>query len=453
MLSEFKVSNFLSFDEEQTFSMEAGKVRNNINRIYSKNSFKLLKFMAIYGANASGKSNLVRAFDFAQNVIEDGIPSDCNNCYFKLKEDNRSKPSHFEFTIKVGNDKYIYGFDLVLATGSFLREYLKHFRYGKTYKTVFSREIAIGEYEVSTFFKNKELNERLKIYAEDIKNDNSILFLRLMNQNKDTLYAKYSEVKVYRHVFDWFRYKLSVNYPNRPVTDYSYLMDSENIDHIGTLLSAFGTGVSEVVVANVALEKISSNIPKDIMQEIINNLHEQKKRYEAKEIKNTPAVILRSTEGNSMYIIELDGDNVQYKTLEFKHKADNIVFSSEEESDGTIRLLDLVEVLLSRDKERIYIIDEINRRFHPLLTYMFVEEYLKLAPSRNIQLIVTTHESKLMDFDLLRKDEIGFIDKDENGSSTIFSLDSFSERFDKKVCKAYFEGNYGAIPRFDNKKL
>lgn len=60
----------------------------------------------------------------------------------------------------------------------------------------------------------------------------------------------------------------------------------------------------------------------------------------------------------------------------------------------------------------IGIIDEKNRRFHPLLTYKFVEEYLKLAADRNIQLIVTTHESKLMDFDLLRKDEIAFVDKD-----------------------------------------
>ncbi len=74
--------------------------------------------------------------------------------------------------------------------------------------------------------------------------------------------------------------------------------------------------------------------------------------------------------------------------------------------------------------------------------------YANCGSSRNIQLIVTTHESKLMDFDLLRKDEIGFVDKDESGRSTVFSLDSFSERFDKKVCKYYFEGKYKAIPRF-----
>ena len=73
MLIEFKLSNFLSFDEEQTFSMKAGKVRSKIDRVHQKGNFKLLKFMAIYGANASGKSNLVKAFDFAQTVIVRGI--------------------------------------------------------------------------------------------------------------------------------------------------------------------------------------------------------------------------------------------------------------------------------------------------------------------------------------------------------------------------------------------
>ncbi len=450
MLSEFKVSNFLSFEEEQTFSMEAGKVRSKIDRVYLEGNFKLLKFMAIYGANASGKSNLVSAFNFAQAVIVGGVPTGCNNCYCRLKDDNKNKPSHFEFTIKIGNDKYIYGFELLLSSANFVTEYLKQIRYGSTYKTIFYRDIRTGEYEVDSYFKDTAINERLKIYAEDVKKDNSILFLRLMNQNKDSLYANDSDIKIYKLVYNWFKYKLSVNYPDRPITNYSYLMDSESVNLIGKLLSAFGTGVSEFVIADVTLEKVTASVPKDIMQDIIDNLNEQKKLYEEKESNYAPAVMLRSAEDNSMFIIELDGDNVQCKTLEFKHERTNAVFSLEEESDGTIRLLDLIEVLLSKDSERVYIIDEINRRFHPLLTYKFVEEYLKLASTRNIQLIVTTHESKLMDFNLLRKDEIGFIDKNENGRSTLFSLDTFSERFDKKVCKAYFEGNYGAIPRFKN---
>ncbi len=448
MLSEFKVSNFLSFDEEQTFSMEAGKVRSKIDRVYNEDNFKLLKFMAIYGANASGKSNLVRAFDFAQTIIVSGVPNDCKHLYCRLIDDNKNRPSHFEFTIKIGNEKYIYGFDILLNSASFVTEYLKHIRYGTTYKTIFYRNILKGEYEVNNYFKDSSLNERLNIYAEDVKEDDSILFLRVMNQNKDSLYTNSSDIKIYKYIYNWFKYKLSVNYPDRPITNYSYLMDREHVNQIGSLLSSFGTGVSEFVIAEVTLEKISNNVPKDIMQDIFDNLNEQKKLYEEKTDNNAPAIMLRSADDNSMFIIELEDDEIKCKTLEFKHEKTKSIFSLEEESDGTIRLLDLIEVLLSTDNERVYIIDEINRRFHPLLTYKFVEEYLRLANYRNIQLIVTTHESKLLDFDLLRKDEIGFIDKDNNGKSTIFSLDSFNERFDKKVRKAYFEGSYGAIPRF-----
>ena len=449
MLSEFKVSNFLSFDEEQTFSMEAGKVRNNIDRVYTENKFKLLKFMAIYGANASGKSNLVNAFDFAQSVILSGIPIGCGSSYCRLNDKNKDIPSCFEFTIKIANEKYIYGFEILLNSGYFIKEYLSHVRYGTTCKTIFYRDITNAKYEVASFFKDSTINERLKIYAEDIKADNSVLFLRLMNQNKDSLYNSDSSIMIYKSIYHWFKYKLSVNSPERPITNYPYLMDSTNVNEIGRLLASFGTGVSEFVIADVSLDKIASKIPNDLMQDIANNLNEQKKFYSENNITSTPAVMIRSSEDNLMFIIGLDGEDMQCKTLEFKHERTNAVFSLSEESDGTIRLLDLIEVLLSEESERVYIIDEVNRRFHPLLTYKFIERYLKLATTRNIQLIVTTHESKLMDFELLRKDEIGFVDKNEDGKSSIFSLENFGDRFDKKVCKAYLKGEYGAVPRFE----
>lgn len=446
MLSQFKVSNFLSFDEEQSFNMEAGKVRSNIDRVYTDGKFKLLKFKALYGANASGKSNLVRAFDFAQTVIVKGIPSNCSNYYFRLRNDRRTEPSHFEFTIRVANKEYVYGFELLLNSARVVTEYLKQIRYGTTTKTIFYRDISSGEYEVDSYFKDILVNERLKIYAEDIKHDSSILFLRLMNQNKDSLYSNSTNILIYKKIYNWFKYKLDVNSPERPITNYSYLMDKESVRKIGALLSAFGTGISEYVIADVALEKVAANIPKGLLEEIEDTLNKLNK--EEHNSDTNPAVMLRS-EDNAMFIIELIDNELKCKTLEFKHKNRSAVFSLEEESDGTIRLLDLIEVLLSEDKEKIYVIDEINRRFHPLLTYKFVEEYLELAKNRDIQLIVTTHESKLMDFSLLRKDEIGFVEKDEDGRSTIFSLDSFNERFDKKVCKAYLEGEYGAIPKFD----
>lgn len=438
----------MSFDDEQIFSMEAGKVRSKANRVYTTRGAKLLKFSAIYGANASGKTNLVRAFDFAQKVIVKGIPKGSNHRYCRLNPKNKEKPSKFEFTILLDDKKYIYGFELLISSVSFRSEYLM-LESGTSTKQIFRRDICAGEYKVDTFFKPSSLSSRLEIYAEDIKTDDSVLFLRLMNQNKDSLYDNNPDIAVFKNLFHWFKYKLSVNYPDSPITDYAYLMDSKSISEIGQLMSAFGTGISEVVVAEVPLEKLTSSVPKKLLEKIIDDLHEQQKQRESQDMSEEPAVVLRSAEDNTMFIIDLASNHtVRCKTLEFKHEKSYDAFLANEESDGTIRLFDLIGVLLSKDSDKLVIIDEINLRLHPLLTYRFVEEYLKLASSRNMQLIVTTHESALMDFDLLRKDEICFVNKEESGTSTIFSLDKFNERFDKKVSKAYLAGQYGALPRF-----
>lgn len=114
-------------------------------------------------------------------------------------------------------------------------------------------------------------------------------------------------------------------------------------------------------------------------------------------------------------------------------------------SDGTVRVLDLLEILLAGEN-KTYIIDELDRCPHPSLTYKFVEIFLQLAKEKNIQLIVTTHESRLMDFDLSRGDEIWFVNKREGGESDIYSLDKYNARFDQKIDKAYLEGRYGGVP-------
>jgi len=105
-------------------------------------------------------------------------------------------------------------------------------------------------------------------------------------------------------------------------------------------------------------------------------------------------------------------------------------------------------VLLS-GKGKTYIIDELDRCLHPSLTYKFVETFLELASKKNIQLIVTTHESRLLDFDLLRRDEIWFVNKRKSGESDIYSLEEYNARFDQKIDKAYLEGRYGGVPVFN----
>lgn len=447
MLSRFTVSNYKSFSSSQCLSMEAGKIRSNTERVYIENQFKLLKFLAIYGANASGKSSLVDAFSFAQEVIVNGIPVGCNNDYCRINEANRNLPSTFSFVIKIGERKYEYGFEILLSIGEFTSEHLFEITKTSLQKTIFSRDITAGTYEVTSFFKGNEVNSRLKIYAEDIAKDGSALLLRQMNQNKGSLYTSYPELGIYKKVYRWFKHALSVNNPDRPVTNYPYITNEEHVAQISSLLDAFGTGIAEFKVVTVPNDKVTSSIPKDLFEHIVERLNDQRKHAEKHNLSNMPSIMLRADD-NSMFIIQIDGDEISCKTIEFVHKNSSAIFSLSEESDGTIRLLDLIEVLLCDDDERVYVIDEINRRFHPLLTRKFIEEYLKLAKKRNIQLIVTTHESELMSFDLLRKDEIAFVSKNEFGESSYFSMETFDARFDKKVRNAYLHGDYGAIPTF-----
>ena len=124
------------------------------------------------------------------------------------------------------------------------------------------------------------------------------------------------------------------------------------------------------------------------------------------------------------------------------------MFEVFEESDGTIVLLGLLEILLTKERDKVFVIDDIDKCLHPNLTYKFIQTFLKYLEDRNIQLITTSNELKIMDLKLLRRDEIGFVKKDENGESIIFSLDEFNPHFDQILSKAYLDGRYGAVPEF-----
>lgn len=259
--------------------------------------------------------------------------------------------------------------------------------------------------------------------------------------------------KALHTLYRWFRYRLSVNYPDEPITQYTYFFDSQGSAKAEEMLARLDTGISKVQVYDESAEKIMAQFPKKFSQDILDSLNEQKRRNEERHREEVPAIMLRSHEGHSMYILELHGEEISCKTLKFRHKHSSSLFSLGEESDGTIRLLDLLEVLLANSSNRVYVIDEVSRCLHPLLTKKFISDFLELAIERDVQLIVTTHESDLLDLDLLRQDEIGFVAKrEENGTSKVFGLGEFGARFDKRIRRAYLDGQYGAIPKLVNGK-
>ncbi len=124
----------------------------------------------------------------------------------------------------------------------------------------------------------------------------------------------------------------------------------------------------------------------------------------------------------------------------FQHGADESKYEYGEESDGTQRVIELLDVILSDDEDKVFVVDELDRSLHPQMTIKFVETFLKFSAE--------THESNLMDLNILRRDEIWFAEKEQDNNTKLYTLEKFKIRYDKVVSKDYLAGRYGAVPVF-----
>lgn len=450
MLIEFSVSNFLSFNEKETFSMAAGKARKYSDRIYNDKKLKLTKCEVILGANASGKSNLVSAIQFMQHMVLDGLPRGFSNKYYRLNPEKKSAPSEFEIKILYGSRIFSYGFSIILSTGNVIEEHLYEQSNPNLQKALFERDTASEIFVVGQFFKHPDTIAKLNNYGEDSAADHEELFLSIINRNKGKMFSDFPELEVLHDIFEWFTIKLNISFPDSILTGYPYFTDS-NLEEIAELLSALGTGISELKVVELPVEVIKSKIPNELYDKIIADL--EKANTRARTANNDcPRIMARSYK--EFYSFEIDADNkVTITTIEFSHEQKNIYFDLNEESDGTARLLDLIEVLFKVSDSRVFVIDEMDRCLHPAMTVKIVDLFLEMARNRNTQLIITTHESRLLAAEILRNDEICFVSKDMHGASIINPLEKYQLRADKKVYAALFDGTLDAVPHFNEEKL
>lgn len=448
MLISFTLENFLSFNQKQVFSLEAGKTRKNSNRIYRNKNIRLTKCVTIFGANASGKSNLIEAFDFVQNVIVEGLPRGFSNKFFRQNQKNQFKPSSFEIEFLLDNRRLIYGFSLLLRTGSIENEYLYELTASNTKKTLFERNLLEEKFTVGDYFKNRNGIEKLSLYGEDSITDSEMLFLSIINHGKSKMYEDTPELKILQKAYRWFRNRLTVSNPSSILTGYPYFSNS-NLNEIANLLNALGTGISDLQIVEVPIDTIKNKIPEDLFNKVISDLEKSKVQNE----KRKPSIMLRSYK--EFYTFELSPTNeLVIKTIEFSHEQPFVYFNLKEESDGTARLLDLIEILLKVSEDGIFVIDEMDRCLHPIMTTRIIELFLNMAEKRDTQLIITSHESRLLAAEILRNDEICFIVKNNKGESILNPLEHFQLRADKKLYAALFDGTLDEVlPSYDEDKI
>ena len=449
MLIRFSISNFLSFNNRETFSMMAGKSRKNTNRLFNNKKVKLTKCEVILGANASGKSNLVSAFHFVQQMVLYGFPRGFSTKYFRLNPDNKNCPSEFEIEFLCNTKIYVYGFSVILSSGSILKEYLYEQVNSSAKRLLFSRDTTSEDFCVGQYFKQPDVIAKLNNYGEDSSNDKETLFLSIINKNKGKMFSDFPDLQVLRDIFEWFSLNLNISFPDSILIGYPYFTNA-NLDKIASLLGALGTGIRELKIVEVPVEVIKSKIPDELYNRIVADLEKANTHIHSGE--DRPRIMARSYK--EFYTFEIDSDNkISITTIEFSHENQQVFFDLNEESDGTARLLDLIEILFRISDNRVFVIDEIDRCLHPSMTVKIIELFLSMATKRNTQLIITSHESRLLATEMLRNDEVCFVCRTSDGSSVINPLEKYQLRADKKVYAALFDGTLNVGPDFDNNKL
>jgi len=436
MLIRFNVENFLSFNDKVEFSLIANNERRLSAHVFKGEGINILKTSVIYGANASGKSNLVKAIDFSQKVITKGIDKlNPVNCHFRLKKDNVNSPSIFNYEIKAGNIYYSYGFAIQLNKHKIIEEWLYEIGNNKE-KKVFERFINdAGKHVIEVGLQlSSKAKKRFDVYKEDFQNSDNLLFLSEINRKSIN---DFPEVVGFIDVFNWFDKKLTVLKPDSKFAGLNFIGDdTEMTKTFNSFLNVFQTGINNVTSEEIDLDSL--DIPQRIKEDLTKNIEKAK-------------AIIFEINGITYALKKNESNEYKIKKIGLEHLSDEgsaVVFDIEDESDGTQRLFDFIPALHELTKtDSVFIVDELDRSLHSKLTYGIFELFFKLSLNNESQLIATTHESLLLDLDLLRRDEIWFVEKNEN-QSRLYSLDEFKVRNDKIVNKDYLLGRYGAIPIF-----
>ncbi|AFZ44276.1 hypothetical protein PCC7418_2114 [Halothece sp. PCC 7418] len=444
MLIRFRAENLYSFKEEIEFSMIPSPERNHAHHIFpkkKKNDIRLNRFATIYGANAGGKSNLVKVIKFAQDMVLEGVKPKAMIPIqrFRLSQDCLNFPAKFAIEFKVGKQMYEYGFEL--DSRFIYKEWLINFTRHSEHQLFERTTDSNGKAKLNfgSFFKklDKKAQLLLEVFGEGTL-PNQLFLNQSIEQN----------ISYFQPAYEWFRRVLTIIEPMEPYIPVELQMDQHETfqDFLGKILRDADTGITSIETEEISLDD-SNDFPEDA-EELIKERLSDADGFFVKAPKFRFAAIKKDEQ---IHILKL----VPIHTI--SNQREKVSFEFYEESDGTQRLIDLspilYELLLSgEDDERVFIVDEFDRSLHPQLSRMIVELHLdEINSTRPSQLIVTTHQTSILDLDLLRRDEIWFVEKKpETGSTDLYSLYDFQPSQSKNIRKDYLYGRYGAIPFLGN---
>lgn len=396
MLVNFTFKNFRSFRDEMTLSMEAASIQELSEAVVKSCDEELLPVAVMYGANSSGKSNVLKALKAMRDVLLNSVklnPKDKLDAEpFCLDLTSAEEPTSFEIQFTLNGSKFRYGFDY--TSNEILAEWLYEKRVGEREFELFLR--SGNEFKIS---KTRFAEGNGK---QDATPSNR-LFVSLVAQ----LNGKLSQ-----SILDWF----------------------SSIEYI--------SGMDGKEYADRTLRKIMYREQGD--DEIMSLLHQTKLGFNGIEVSASLDDKYTMDSKTVHNIFDNNGEIVGQRSFP----------TDKMESEGTKKMIEiagpLVDAILSG---KILVVDELDAKLHPFLTRKIIGLFMDKEINRNgAQLIFATHDTNLLNLQYLRRDQIWFTEKDKTDSTELYSLVEFRDeagnkvRNDRNIEKDYINGRYGAIP-------
>ena len=272
MLVKISVENFKSFDQKEELSMiSSNKIRGNKSHRVKIKQTQLLKNAVVYGANASGKSNLVAAFAFIKRALLEGLPIGSANDFCRNKEANKTRESVFELQFTVGKTFYAYGFSAILSQRKITGEWLYELLQDGGARQLFEREegkapVLGGATKITASEKN-----RFAIYSEDFVGQKDRLFLSEMNRGKS--FDPDSHLSFFHETFNWIINNIIVVKPNIGVSNTDAYRNAKSLENVSALIRTFDTGVTDIKTRRITLDEMNKMIPVEVVQSIFAHIN------------------------------------------------------------------------------------------------------------------------------------------------------------------------------------
>lgn len=421
MLLRFTLKNWMSFRDEVVFSLVATKERQHDARVpkLEKYCMRALPVAAIYGGNASGKTNLFDALRFAKYFVVRGFAPDEKIPCAPFALDDRSLGEASGFCFEILADECVYEFSFSATATAVLEE--KLVQISPASEKVLYRRCGDKSFESSLA---KE-NPRLEFVFQGTQNNQ----LFLTN-------SVFQKLDCFRAVYDWFRTSLIIVGPDSRFGGFEHFLDETSplYGKMNELLGRLDTGIDRVGGEAIPFE----NMP----------IPPAEKDAVRRDLKEGETFRFPGGGGRRFVVTRKDGNISAKQLVSFHHtpSGKNVKFDIGSESDGSKRALDLLPAFLDlsiKNSKSVYVIDEVDRSLHTSLTRALIEMFLGgCSETTRAQLLMTTHDVLLMDQSIFRRDEMWLAERNREGVSSLTSLCEF-----KDLWKSYLQGRLGGVPR------